>query len=186
MHQPCFASPTPHKSVHALFLKLWENLHQLVPEEPTRSVPKTKQTVSICRALRCCLCTRPDLRNFRAAFIATAKQWYKKGDRNNLKPVFEDGFGVICLEWFPVDADFANDQPSEINWYNLPYSNQRSWAIATLELFYDEDIENRNVARAFGHIALRAAPAMHRPRDDIFNTWGISAVPRTFQDKDLR
>jgi hypothetical protein len=174
------------KSLHHSVQTLWEQKHFMIENLKSKPVPKCPQAHSFCRMLGMCLCKRPDLRTFRAAFIAVAKTLYIKSPGNKLKPIFEDSFGVILLEWFRLDDDMAHDEPVESTFLHLPWTNQNSWAMATVELVHDIDLEHSRVARALGRIALRAAPLPHTAGHDIFASLGISAVPQVFASKDLK
>jgi hypothetical protein len=109
----------------------------------------------------------------------------KKSDANVLKPLFENARGFVLLEWFAPDADSSCDEPVERAWYFIPLVNQVSWAIATMQLWEDDDWDNVRIARMAGNIALRSAPRPHVAGACIFECLGLSSVPRVFEQTDL-
>ena len=83
-------------------------------------------------------------------------------------------------------ADPVWDAPVAGEWYNLPYVNQSSWALALLALERDPDPHNAQIAREAGHIALRVATGRPEVPENPFAQWGLKAFPQAFEASDLK
>ena len=176
-------------SLHSKLRLAWEAQHRVCKHDQLPALDGIKPSplsASPCRLLGVCLCERPDLKAFRVAFIAVLKTLFKKDPGNMFKQLCEDGFGFLQLEWFAVDADIAHDPPSQTDWVHISYVNQQSWAVAVMRAVPDPDLDNRRIARACGHVALRIAPLPTIEQEtDPFTIAGVDTVPHFFLNADM-
>jgi hypothetical protein len=195
-HHPCDEGVGGEQNLHAKLRSEWATNHVVMEHSKCCHLgtgSSTKLYSSACRLLGMCLCQedRKDLVDFRASLVALMQVLMKKCKQNRYKSLFEAARGVLRLDWFDRGDDVECDEPLMTQWYSVPYVNQNSWSFALVQLWPDPDYENVRIARAFGHIALRAAPlgdavdeTVHGP-DQPFHSWGLENCPRIFHDADL-
>ena len=86
-------------------------------------------------------------------------QLFKKRAGNEYKAMFEQGMGVLHLEWCILGhGDEQGIMVDHRQWFHIPFANQSSWAVALLELKPSTDPFRIRLAKACDAIALRAAP----------------------------
>ena len=82
----------------------------------------------------------------------------EKKEGNVFKRIFEDGFGVLRLDWHDPQVELHDSLAKDTAWYHVPWTNQLTWLSTTIRMVPDIDLENMRLARVHGNIALRAAP----------------------------
>jgi hypothetical protein len=137
------AGGTHGTSMHAKLRDAWEKAHTPVLHHEVPDVGKATaaglKSASACFSSGCCLCGLPHAARFRDALLTVIRGLYKKGS-SVFKGIFEQGRGVLRLDWYgPEMPDVAHDAPLSSEFWYLPHTNQRSWAIALLSLKHDTD-----------------------------------------------
>jgi hypothetical protein len=176
------------ESFHLAALDEWARKHKVIEHDASRrlgNLPESKQGSSKCRHAGFCYCDDKALSAFRDALVTVLKVLHeKKKGKNPYKHIFEEGSGVLLLEWFNLEIDDAQLRRSE--WIYFPYTNQSSWASVAWGAVPDMDVGNNRRARVAGNIALKLAvdtPLLDAL--DLFERAGMSVLPASFQGADL-
>ena len=180
-HDPSLLERFGCQSVHAAFREAWRKRHDTyrhASQPKLGKVSGTAGTKSICRLYGMCVCAKPALRAFLQKFVVLVKLLFLKGSE------WADccDAGGCIVEFRMVDGvEFRRGCFAQ-----LSYVNRQSWATGLLQAFRSENRQRINVAKVFGHLALRVAPnRLPDGTTDVFAILGCANAPLFFQHFDL-